>query len=127
MTIKLTNSYLSLLRSGGMQSGSLPSIQCLPAQERTGPTCADGPVAPAPGDRTHRIQGRGQPGEKGERLLGRLSHRKGRVHLPHDSVQNRQSGVPASADKEVPDGHPDVLVKQLGCGIHQPEKKVAST
>jgi hypothetical protein len=35
--------------------------------------------------------------------------------------------MPAGADEEVPDRHPDVLVEQLGCGIHQPEKKVAST
>ena len=106
-----------------MQSRSLPSSQFLPAQERTGPAGADGPVSPAPGDRTNRIQSRGQSGEKGERLLGRLSHRKGRIHLPHDPIQNRQPGMPAGADEEVPNRHPDVLVEQLGSGIHQPAEE----
>jgi hypothetical protein len=34
--------------------------------------------------------------------------------------------MPAGADEEVPNRHPDVLVEQLGSGIHQPGKKIAS-
>jgi hypothetical protein len=34
--------------------------------------------------------------------------------------------MPAGADEKVPDRHPDVLVEQLGCSIHQPEEKVVS-
>jgi hypothetical protein len=121
-----THSYLGLLRRSDMQGRSCPSIQRLSAQKRAGPAGTNGPVPPAPGDRSHRVQSRGQPGEKGERLLGRLTHCEGRIHLPHDPIQNRQPGVPAGADEKVPNRHPDVLVEQLGCGIHQPEKKIVS-
>jgi hypothetical protein len=126
-SIRLKGSYLSLLRRDGRQGHSFPSSQSFPAQERTGPAGTDGPVSPSPGDRSHRVQSRGQPGEQGERLLSRLTHCKGRVHLPHDPIQDRQPGVPAGADEKIPNRHPDVLVEQLGCGIHQPEKKIVSS
>ena len=122
-SIRLKGSYLSLLRRDGRQSRSFPSSQRFPAQERTGPAGTDGPVSPAPGDRSHRVQSQGQLGEQGERMLRRLAHRKRRLHLLQHRIQHRQPGVATAADESIPDRHPDELIKQMGSRIHQSRKK----